>query len=442
MNDLNGTNSTISPPLPILNALTSTRTVSWQSIVWAVAAIVVNMCLQNCGKVCDFKRNFSILIRVSPVFCALDSLIILFQLLYYGSKQGLRRAIKTVALSRDQHPDFARRHGVKPIWHVIRLLLLTVAVLQSVKLYAFRGIPWTQALCGCFWVSYIVNALLNVFGKPPPVLGLRPKLLPLTEDFVPRIAAIKFLRFTAFIAQLTLWAILGRPTMPEGLLDLSNKAVVVLHIIHLAPCAVLFMVVFTFVSLVLLLPFWGAVLVEVGINIIPVVVIMICLSYPQRTNARNAMRLLAILLNVSTTTTTVVTTILLLTTGVVLRVCFWSWSATIALINVYGYSDTIEHSTLFWVKATVAFDPYGLVLTLTLLALSLSYLIARCFLFGPLSDKLHLRRLSIACNAGWVCLNLFLGNLIFALLYYILAYKPEKTYKPEWIEKLGGLLLQ
>lgn len=49
--------------------------VSWQSAWWASAAIAVNTCLQDRGKVCGIKKEFNGFLRSSPLFCLVLSRI-------------------------------------------------------------------------------------------------------------------------------------------------------------------------------------------------------------------------------------------------------------------------------------------------------------------------------------------------------------------------------
>jgi len=254
--------------------LTSSREASWQTVFGALAAITVNTCLQDSGRVCGTKKEFARLIRTSPIFCLADFLVISFQLLYYSFTDGPKHAVQIVASSREHHSLQLARGTATPILHIVRGVLLVVAVLQSIKLYAIKGIPWTQFFGACFLVHYVITAILGAFGKPPRELDDGIKPLSTRDNALPNIDTTHLLQAAAIILQLALWSIISKPLLPEQLLLWSGTYTVLLH---LAGMSLIFIPFYLLALGPILILEIGPCVIDAEICMVPVTIIMILL---------------------------------------------------------------------------------------------------------------------------------------------------------------------
>src|SRR5437016_1311011 len=136
-----------------MTSLPHAQSVSWQSAFWALVAIAINTCLQYSGNICEVKSALGILIKSSPLFCLLDSIVVWFQIIYYMTRMKPRAALRHVASSREQHN--ADQPGNLFVKSIGGCLLLFLALAQALKLFALKGIPWTQAFGSMFLLSYL-----------------------------------------------------------------------------------------------------------------------------------------------------------------------------------------------------------------------------------------------------------------------------------------------
>lgn len=146
---------------------------------------------------------------------------------------GFRRALRLVTLWRDQHPIQLEQAESKPVQFILRGLLMMVAGLQAVKLFALKGIPLTQFFGACFLPSYIVNALLNVFGKPVPELDAEQTAMPTRDNAWPSKEFLATFATLSAKAQSALWAALLKPvldkTLYTGDLEELSICIILLH---------------------------------------------------------------------------------------------------------------------------------------------------------------------------------------------------------------------
>jgi len=191
----------------------SAQTVSWQSAFWALVAIAANTCLQESGNICEIDAKFGLLIKSSPIFCAVDAVIACGQIIYYLTKVPPREAIRTVASCRQQHSAGAATEST-PLPRVVgRCLLLVLALLQALKLYALRGIPWTQAFGTMYLISYGTNALLNILGKPEP--DLYPARPERRGEILPSKRLVHFFAVGAACLQTAMWIVIVGKAVPD-----------------------------------------------------------------------------------------------------------------------------------------------------------------------------------------------------------------------------------
>lgn len=365
------------------------------------------------------------------MYSLLDALVIMFQLCRYSVIHGPRRAAQIVNSCREQHPENESQGNARPIQYIIRALLIVMAVLQSIKLFAMKGVAWTQFFGACYLASYMMNAITNIFGKPPIDLSQEAQPLPRRGDIRPSVRISHWISISAYTLQVVIWVVALEPAMPERLSSLpDNVTDFCLLPLHLLT-AVVWIPVYFFGWMI---PFAAApLMVDIILLCIPVAIILTILSVELVVNKPSLAGLLGLLFAVDEATVMTVCGVAAFIGFTLLRLCyihFW----------VFQYSlDGVGTEVLvgwMFAKAWVAVDPYFVMLTLILLAGFLSYLVQRLFMFGILARPFRLHETKLANNLAWACMFLFCTNVVAALLYYSKVYDPQNTYRPDWVQRL------
>jgi hypothetical protein len=142
--------------------MTDQSLVSWQSAFWALVPLALNSMLQPSGPKATYGGIGSLALRASPIICATDALTSVIQVIWLTKYENfpVRRAAKTWVLARSE-ATLAQETSVEALqW--VRLLMFIVGTLsQSVKLFACRGISWTQAWGYLYVTSYAIFAILE-----------------------------------------------------------------------------------------------------------------------------------------------------------------------------------------------------------------------------------------------------------------------------------------
>jgi hypothetical protein len=147
------------------------------------------------------------------------------------------------------------------------------AILQAIKLFAMKGILWTQLFGACYLLSYVVNGIINVFGKAPSDLSEETQPLPRRGDVRSSISVIHWISILAYTLQIVVWTVGLEPAVPDRLTSAPESAVdYCLSPFHLLTGIVWLPLYFGWLML-LLTP--G--MVDIIISIIPVVVAQLVL---------------------------------------------------------------------------------------------------------------------------------------------------------------------
>lgn len=406
------------------NPTVPVSTVSWQTAFWSLLAIALNTCLQDCGSVCAINRDFALLVRSSPIVCLVDTLIIFLQFICYTVRNGPRRAIRIVAISRNQHTSRLPRQNITPTQYLVGGILFAMAVIQSIKLFALSGIPWAQFFGACYLSSYLFNALLNALGKPKSELDSIEISLRANTCFSE--AAIKQSARLAAAGQIVVWTASLKGILPEDEFDFLGVS-----------CAgLLYFVGSCLVAVPLLsaicITATSFLFVDLGVVFVPAAITLGLCFVHLRSGWPSVIELTMSVMGVTDETAAIGIGAFFALAWLMLHICVYPFYVSGAVLE--RLVDGLSPKALLVIEE---WGPYGPGLVLVILAAFLSYVVARIFLFGVLAEKLHLRHLSIASNMGSACLFLFTANIYFTLLYYTVLYDPEGTYKPSWTENLG-----
>lgn len=405
---------------------TSANTVSWQTAFWALAAIALNTCLQDCGRVCAIQKEFGLLVRSSPIFCLVDTLIIILQWMFFTVTDGPMKAIHIVALSRDQHPPQLVAEDTRPAQFVARGILVTLAVIQSIKLFVLTGIPWTQFFGACYLLSYLVNTLLNVFGQPRS--KVEAVALPQRGSMLLDRKVIAKAANMAAIAQLVVWIASLTKVLPDDDLESWDNVGILLHFTALLLTATPMLLIFAVVSTILLL-------VDVAIVLGPAGILLYLCYIQARREWPSLVELTSSALSVAEDTAAIGLSALFGSISLTLHIYFYPFSVLDVVLS--PLMDAQGHRIPAIAEGV---HPYAVVFLFISISAFVGHLVARVFFFGSLAEKLHLRQLSIASYTGTACLYLFAANVAFALVYFTKGYDSENTQKPGWTDNLGKFL--
>lgn len=116
-------------------------TVQWQSALWGIAAVALNTIVQPAGTVCGLPPSYGTWLRSSPWFCLAGNINVIYAITKNVRYVSLRQAIRAAAESGHQHD--AKRGLSSLSQRFVRWLLMAVAIIQMIKLFAYRGLPWT-----------------------------------------------------------------------------------------------------------------------------------------------------------------------------------------------------------------------------------------------------------------------------------------------------------
>lgn len=409
-------------------------TVHWQSAFWALVAIALNSCLQESGNICEIRAKFGLLVKSSPVFCVVDTLTVWAQIIFYLTRVPPRDAIRIVAKSRQQYDPNTAEESTSCSRIVGRSLLALLAILQALKLYALRGIPWTQAFGTMYLVSYLTNALLNVLGKSqtpeqPPLADMR------RGDARPSKGQIQFLAVIGACFQIAIWTAIVRTAIPDKWLTiLARKScgwpVNVITGLGVLPIIVpLGMVLVFLMAAVFFLDI--AILVLPEATVLAAVYALIVKCLPSLFGS------IADAFGCSVNAMLFTFACVSMIPAVVLETCFLGAFPLFTRLNASKLPDTIMKPIEPIFDDWDRYTPYGLSFLMLFVVAIISHVLYRALLMGSMARKLGTTGYGMSSNIAWACLFMFVANLSLALLYYGHVYSPEGTWKPSWADNLG-----
>ena len=132
-------------------------TVSRQSAFWAIVALGLNTFTQPGGKVLGFPAQYSRALRLSPIVCIVDTLVVLFSVAFFAYqtrsfKDGIRLAARYRCLTED---DTAEPKLERTWWFRFSVFALG-ALPQAVKVLGMGGVTVTKVWGMAYLVSFLV----------------------------------------------------------------------------------------------------------------------------------------------------------------------------------------------------------------------------------------------------------------------------------------------
>jgi len=122
---------------------------------------------QPCGRICGMDPITRTYIRSSPIFCGFDTLAIIINfLVHLFNGVGPLRAAKSIVAARFEGID-DEVEGLQYLEKVtfIRWVVFIITLTQSIKLFALRGVPGSQAWGYLFLASYVAIEVVILLGN-------------------------------------------------------------------------------------------------------------------------------------------------------------------------------------------------------------------------------------------------------------------------------------
>jgi hypothetical protein len=334
-----------------------------------------------------------------------------------------------VARSRQQeNPDEGEESKSISLF-VGRWILLVLAVLQGLKLYALRGIPWTQVFGTLYLVSYATNAVLNVLGKPQ----INGETEMRRGDVRPSISLIHRFAMVAACLQIAIWITVGGAAVPDHwLTTLAHKRcgwpVNVATAIWISPIFILWYILSASVMIT-----------DIMILLFPSGAVLFSMTVLVRRFFPSLLKIVADVFGCSVETMRYTFAGLFTVVAASVEVCLLGW---FPLFNAF-----VESKTTGWLASNTGLDsilhewatykPYGFAFLALGLTAMISYFLHRIFCMGSIARKVKATSLGLSRNLGWACLFMFLANISLTVLYYGHVYSPDGTSKPSWTDNLG-----
>jgi hypothetical protein len=146
--------------------------VFWTQIYFVLATLALNAMVEPTGRVCGLPPTLQVFLRSSPVVCAADLLAVCLRFVAY-SVRGMSPAAaarRIVARRHDQPPaqeepappDNSDGNSVAELCLLFGRIFCRLGVLlQAVKLFAYKGLPYSQAWGTIYLVCFVVTKMLG-----------------------------------------------------------------------------------------------------------------------------------------------------------------------------------------------------------------------------------------------------------------------------------------
>lgn len=135
---------------------------SWQSAFWALMAIIISTATQPSGRILGMPSEWGFALKLSPVMCFVNAVEALSYIRIQRNPWAVRLVPGKYVSSDEASPSYGR-HNISTLQHnsALRITLFVLGpILQIVKLFAWTGIIWTQALATVYLTSFVCDELV------------------------------------------------------------------------------------------------------------------------------------------------------------------------------------------------------------------------------------------------------------------------------------------
>lgn len=440
---------------------TNENPIHWQSAFWGLAAIAFNTAIQDSGEVLGFSPKYRMVLKASPIYCLFDTIDTLVGFVFHCRYFTPRQALQLLGRTRTTDEPVSREKNFAQ-W-LLSWAGLILALLQVIKLFSFRGVPWTQVFAAFYFTSFVVQETINQLGRPKParstnttttlpIHSSRPEWAFANWEFVDKdrwgrienihdvgIKTSAFAgRFLPLTLQIVLWAWLTGVTYPyaddravseefhtDGYLLLSitiaNLIVSMFPILPIYIIWVVVLVIFGNVAIILTITAVAGPGLLTGYVIMYVFTHLLDLAGIKVSDGQRAISRIAI--------------------GITLIVVQFRALRPIYTLYILGVFEN-------W--PDIFYAPVGILQELYVDKIILPFgfqLTCGCCIVGTaafiswkglrLATRFQLISRPQATSSNWAASFLVLANIASALFYYSVHYSEDGTFKPEWAENLG-----
>jgi hypothetical protein len=141
---------------------------SWQSAFLGICGLALNTMFQDAGSFEEdvYELNRYVL-RSSPIACLAELLFTAIKMSALLRNESLKDAVHILAKLR--YPERGSDdHKPATAKQVRSIILFVVAVLQTIKLMACSGVPWTRAAAIIYMLLYLIDGSLRRIGPNAP----------------------------------------------------------------------------------------------------------------------------------------------------------------------------------------------------------------------------------------------------------------------------------
>jgi hypothetical protein len=196
-------------------------TVSWPSLFWGLVPLTINSMTQPGGMVCNADADVGFLLRSSPVICICDAVLMLIRLAldrhqasswHEAHKRLIRRRFQSYIYAgwKRNRADMIRSNE----WY-FRLVVFTLTLAQSIKIFAYGGVVWTKVIAALYLASFLIIEALVVWpvARMVDIPDIERSESPV-ETYTPIMIAVAFM---LWFSSVTFTDILRQPhhTLPQ-----------------------------------------------------------------------------------------------------------------------------------------------------------------------------------------------------------------------------------
>lgn len=139
--------------------------ITGRSMFYGLLAIAANSMSQPTGRICDTPAHINAQLRISPIECAVDTLLMIGRFLYYSSSEGFRTGATILISQRFFNDDnnSGQLHNLQSnsAW---RIIVGVITIYSSVKIFCSQNVVLTKVWAGIYIAHWIFGEIL-IFVK-------------------------------------------------------------------------------------------------------------------------------------------------------------------------------------------------------------------------------------------------------------------------------------
>lgn len=135
--------------------------ITGSSMFYGLLTVALNSMSQPTGRICDAPAHINAQLRISPIECSVDTLLMISRFLYHGSRRSFRHGAEVLITQRfffdDTNPGHL--HSLQRN-SVFRGFLGVVTIYQSVKIFCSKNVFLTKVWAGCYIGHWLFGEIL------------------------------------------------------------------------------------------------------------------------------------------------------------------------------------------------------------------------------------------------------------------------------------------